>query len=86
MGKGDPRTKRGKIFRHSYGKFRAKKSDSSILVEKSKDAEVIVEQQVSEIQEVVNVEVQETEKPKKAAVKKSPAKKSPAKKADEIAE
>ena len=27
MGKGDRRTKRGKIWRGSYGKFRQKKSD-----------------------------------------------------------
>ncbi len=28
MGKGDRRTKRGKIFRHSFGKFRMKKKDT----------------------------------------------------------
>ncbi len=38
MGKGDPRTKRGKIFKGSFGKTRPKASNKSGKVAKEKPA------------------------------------------------
>jgi 30S ribosomal protein S31 len=39
MGKGDKRTKRGKIFKGSYGKFRRRKKEVKIQQPKPKEKE-----------------------------------------------
>jgi 30S ribosomal protein S31 len=39
MGKGDKRTKRGKIFKGSYGKFRKRKKEVKVQQPKPKEKE-----------------------------------------------
>jgi len=73
MGKGDPRTKRGKIFRHSYGKYRARKSE--VIVSGFAEANDTVETIEKVVAEPKAQKVVSEDKPKKAPAKKAPAKK-----------
>jgi len=88
MGKGDPRTKRGKIFRHSYGKYRARKDDSSINIPVSNETVEVKVEEVVEVKQVVASvpKVKSEDKPKKPAAKKATTKKPAAAKTEETAE
>jgi len=78
MGKGDKKTKRGKIVNKSYGVRRPKKQSSGFVP--TPKAQVVVEKE--EGAPVKKAPVKKASA-KKAAVKKAPAKKAPAKKAAE---
>jgi ribosomal small subunit protein bTHX len=80
MGKGDRKTKRGKIFKKSYGKHRPRKHSTEFKpADVSKTKEIIEE--VVAIKEMVAAEhtpvVETASKPVKKPVKKSPAEKKP---------
>jgi len=70
MGKGDKKTKRGKIVNKSYGKLRARKKSNGFI---PKPKEVVVVQEETEPKKKAPVK-------KVAAKKKAPAKKPVAKK------
>lgn len=73
MGKGDKKTRRGKIIMGSYGVVRPRKIDKKVeLPEKPKKAKVVIEDAVVKKAVV-----------KKAVVKKAAAKKTTAKKTTE---
>ncbi len=76
MGKGDIKSKRGKIANGSYGKRRQKKSEAAYTapVKKEKPAPKAKEEDVKEA-------APKKEAAKKTAAKKPAAKKAPAKKA-----
>ncbi len=97
MGKGDKKTKRGKIIMGSYGKIRPKKVEKNIVAaEEPKKAKVVKEEAPAEKiiakQAVVKkaVDTEEANEPKVVAketvVKASVAKKAPTKKAAKSAE
>jgi len=71
MGRGDRKSKKGKIFRGSYGVVRPKKLETIIIIPKKKKA--VVKEAVAEITAVV--EKKPTVKKKTAVKKKAVAKK-----------
>lgn len=75
MGKGDKRSRKGKIWRHSYGNSRPKKDSKPAFVPKPKAKKPAPAAPVSEtLFEVPAVETAEVKvaKPKKAAAPKKP--------------
>jgi len=51
MGKGDPKTKRGKVFKKSSGKYRSKKSNKNIAILKKEDVKIL--ESVKEAKEII---------------------------------
>ena len=78
MGKGDRRSRKGKVWRHSYGKTRKRKADKKpAFVPKVKKEKKITAPQVEAVEpEVAAVATEQTAakvaKPKKAPVAKKP--------------
>ncbi len=71
MGKGDKKTKRGKITNGSYGKTRLKKSSkSAVVVEKPAKEKVVKAEKPAAKPKAKKEETAAVEKPKKAPAKK----------------
>jgi len=74
MGIGDPKTKRGKIFRHSYGKYRKRKAQTALKATAPSEEirEMVSEEDVAEVTKKVEKKVAEkVSKAKKPAPKKA---------------
>ena len=84
MGKGDKKTKRGKIIIGSYGVRRRKKKNVAIVVKKKPEAKIKEEKKVKPVEPVV--EVQATLVAEEKATKKTTAKKTTAKKVTAVKE
>lgn len=88
MGKGDRKTRRGKIFRKSYGNYRLAKSHKAKVVVEEKPEVIEPEVQPKEVVETIveaapkvkKVAPKKTAEPKKETVKKESVKKEAAKK------
>ncbi len=67
MGKGDKKSKRGKIHIGSYGKKRKRKTTKSVVIAEVKTEKKSVKSKKTEI--AADVVISETPKPKKSAAK-----------------
>lgn len=73
MGKGDPKTKRGKIFRKSYGKYRKRKKNKTrvMITQPEEPQEIVSREVIEEVAEKVEKKTIAKEiKAKKPAAKK----------------
>ena len=75
MGRGDKKSRKGKIFKGSYGNSRPKKIASTIVIPPKKEVKVVKEEVVEKVKVAKKVA------PKKTTTKKATAKKTTAKKA-----
>jgi len=78
MGKGDRKTKKGKIFRGSYGVTRKRKKKNAFTVTRNKSSAKKITAPVEDLAEII---ITEEAKPKKASTKKTAEKKPATKKA-----
>jgi len=85
MGKGDKKTKRGKIQQGSYGKKRPRRKDAKYIAPVKPKKKVVKEEKPSDIVEEAPVQPKVKKKvaPKKEALKKETSKKSTTKKVAE---
>ena len=81
MGKGDIKTKRGKISNRSYGVRRKAKSSKKKYIPTIKKEKIKVEKEVEEISAIVEKVTEK--KPKEKTAKKPAAKKAPKKSKEE---
>jgi 30S ribosomal protein S31 len=76
MGKGDKKSRRGKIVNGTYGRLRPRKKSSGFAANASADKAVVADKPAKKV-------AAKTETEKKPAAKKPAAKKAPAKKTEE---